>query len=80
MFTTNVPVEISILLDGAGINVYVGDAEMPTKGYTLTELTDDFLDSYCDENGKVYKDLEDDFNDLLDQFKACVSMMEDAKN
>lgn len=80
VFTVDVPVELSIMLDGAGINVYVGEAEMPTKGYMLNELTYDFLDYYSDENGKVYEELADDVDDLLEQFKACVKMLEDARN
>jgi hypothetical protein len=79
MFTANVPVEFSIMLDGAGVNVYIGEAEMPTKGYSLNELTADMLDYYCDENGKVYAELADDVDGLLAQFKACVKMLEDAK-
>lgn len=80
MFTANVPVDISIMLDGSGINIYVGEAEMPTKGYMLNELTSDLLDSYCDENGKVYEELVDDIDDLLTQLKDCVKMIEDARN
>lgn len=80
MFTANVSVDLSIMLDGSGVNVYVGDAEMPTKGYTLNELTSDLLDDYCDENGKVYEELSDDIDDLLAQFKACVKMLEDARS
>ena len=79
-FTTNVPIEISIILDGSGINLYVGDAEMPTKGYTLNGLVIDMLDDYCDTNGKVYAELTDDIDDLLVQLKACVKLLEDARN
>jgi hypothetical protein len=80
MFTANVSIDVSVMLDGSGVNVYIGDAEMPTKDYTLTELTDNLLDDYCDENGKVYEELSADLDDLLSQFKACIQMIEDAKN
>jgi hypothetical protein len=80
MFTANVPIDVSVLLDGSGINVYVGESEMSTQGYSLTELTDNLLDDYCNENGKVYEELADDIDDLLAQFRACVKMLEDARN
>jgi hypothetical protein len=79
MFTVKIPVDLSVILDGSGINVYVGEAEMPTKGYSLTELTNNLLDDYCDENGKVYEELSDDVDDLLAQFKVCLKMLEDAR-
>lgn len=80
MFTVKIPVDLSVMLDGSGINVYVGEAEMPTQGYSLKELTDNLLDDYCDENGKVYEELADDVDDLLAQLRVCVKMLEDARN
>jgi ElaB/YqjD/DUF883 family membrane-anchored ribosome-binding protein len=80
MFTATVLVDLSVMLDGSGVNVYIGDAEMPTKSYTLTELMDNLLDAWADENDKVYEELSADIDDLLSQFKACVQMIEDAKN
>lgn len=79
MFTTNVPIELSVLLDRDGASVYVGEAEMPAKTYTLMELTVDFLDNYCDETGKVYDECKYDLIGLLAQMKRCVQMLEDAK-
>lgn len=79
MFTTNVPIEISVLLDQDGASVYVGEAEMPAKTYTLMELTDEFLNNYCDETGKVYDECECGLIGLLEQMKRCVQMLEDAK-
>lgn len=80
MFTATVRVDLSLILSRSGIDVYVGDEETPSHEYKLTELTDNFLDDYCDENGKVYEELANDLEDILSQFKACVKMLEDAKN
>lgn len=79
MFTTNVSIDLSVLLDRDGASVYVGEAEMPAKTYTLMELTNDFLDNYCDENGTIYGECEYDLIGLLAQMKRCVKMLEDAK-
>jgi hypothetical protein len=79
MFTATVRIDLSLILSKTGIDVYVGDEETPSNEYTLTDLTDDFLDNYCDENGKVYEELTHDLDSLLAQFKACVKMLEDAK-
>jgi hypothetical protein len=79
MFTANIPVDLSVLLDRDGVSVYVGDASTPSKTYTLMELTVDFLDSYCDENGTIYGECEYDLIGLLAQMKRCVQMLEDAK-
>lgn len=80
MFTATVQVDLSLILSKSGIDVYVGDEETPSNEYTLTDLTNNFLDDYCDENGKVYEELADDLEHILTQFKACVKMLEDAKN
>ena len=79
MFTTNIPVDLSVLLDKDGASVYVGEAEMPTKTYTLMELTNEFLESFCDEAGTVYGECEYDLMGLLVQMKTCVKMLENAK-
>ena len=79
MFTVTVRVDLSLILSRTGIDVYVGDEETPSNEYKLTELTNSFLDDYCDENGKVYGELENDLEDILEQFKSCVKMLEDAK-
>ncbi len=79
MFTATVRVDLSLLLSRTGIDIYVGDEETPSKEYTLTGLTENFLDDYCDENGKAYKELIADIDGLLEQFKTCVKMLEDAK-
>lgn len=79
MFTANIPVDISLLLDRDGASVYIGEAEIPAKTYTLMELTVDFLDNYCDESGKVYDECEYDLIRLLTQMKHCVQMLENAK-
>lgn len=80
MFIATVRVDLSLVLSRTGIGVYVGDEEIPSHEYKLTELTDNFLDNYCDENGKVYEELSNDLDDILEQFKACVKLLEDAKN
>lgn len=79
MFTANIPVDISVLLDRDGTSVYVGDASTPAKTYTLMELTNDFLDNYCDENGTIYSECEYDLIGILAQMKRCVQMLEYAK-
>jgi hypothetical protein len=79
MFTTNIPVDLSVLLDRDGASVYVGEAEIPAKTYTLMDLTVEFLDNFCDENGTVYEECEYDLVGLLAQMKRCVQMLEDAK-
>lgn len=79
MFTTNIPVDLSVLLDRDGASVYVGEAEMPVKTYSLIDLTNEFLDSFCDETGTVYRECEYDLIGLLAQMKRCVQMLENAK-
>lgn len=79
MFTANVPIDLSVMLSREGACVYVGEAEMPAKTYTLMELTADFLDNYTGETGKVYDECEYDLIGLLAQMKRCVRMLEDAK-
>jgi hypothetical protein len=80
MFTINNQINLDIKLDSAGVNVYVGHNDIPTKGYTLTELTHDFLDDFCDTDGKIYPDVASELDDLLEQMKVCVKLLVNAKN
>lgn len=79
MFTTSIPIDLSVLLGRDGASIYVGEAEMPAKTYTLMDLTGEFLDNFCDENGTIYGECEYDLIGLLAQMKRCVKMLEDAK-
>jgi len=75
----NVPVEISLLLGDDGIDLYIAEEEMPRVTYGLEGLTESFLEFLCGADGKVYEELSDELDTVIQAFKRCLTMLEDAK-
>lgn len=75
----NHPLEISLLIDGSGINMFLAEEDTTSGIYSLPDLTEEFLDNVCAADGKVYDELYDELEDVIKQFETSLTALKDAR-
>ena len=70
MITVNVPMDLSVMLDAAGVVLYVGDDEFPTEVFSLYDLVDDYLE--CGPPTEQTEILINDMEKCLARLKASL--------
>ena len=73
-------IDVSLMVDGSGLNLYLDENDTPSIIYSQMDLVEQFLEGVvCDKDGKVYEELSYELDDVIANFKLCLSMLEDAK-
>jgi hypothetical protein len=69
--TTEITVnaEVSILLSPDGVDLYVGDAEIPINSYSFDWLVNEFLDAYG------FGAFDEEFNDEIESLASTLQEM-----
>jgi hypothetical protein len=73
----NVDIDTATFLTENGIETYIGEELAFT--IDLEEEVQEYLNDFCDGAGKVYEEAEEDLNLLIEKFKRCLKLLEDAK-
>lgn len=79
MNTIEVSIEHSIYLSENGLEVYIGNESEPALVLEPEEIVEEFLDSVCDADSKVYPEVSDELDIIIAKFKSCLKALEDAK-
>jgi hypothetical protein len=79
MKTIPTSTDISLMIDGSSISLFLGYDETPSATYELGSLVMEFLDGVCDLDGKVYEELSCELNDVIAKFEACLGVLKSAK-
>ena len=78
--TISANIDVSLMVDGSGLNLYLGDNDTPSIIYSHMDLVERFLEGIVsDEDGKVYEELSYELDDVIGNFRMCLAMLEDAK-
>jgi phosphosulfolactate synthase (CoM biosynthesis protein A) len=73
----SVDIDTATFLTENGVEVYIGNDLAFT--IDLKEEVQEYLNDCCDGGGKIYEEIEEDLDLLIEKFKQCVKLLEDAK-
>lgn len=79
MNSIQISLDHTVFLTENGLEVYIGDGTEPSLFLELDEMVEEFLDDVCDDSGKVDIIATDEFEAVVQKFKACLKMLEDAR-
>jgi hypothetical protein len=71
----NIPIDVSILLDGPeGVGLYIEQDELPSQSIPLYNLVSEYIDAFSID-GRIAEEHEEDAYELIKQLHECIALL-----
>jgi hypothetical protein len=75
---TEISVNVATFITENGIEIYIGEGDLPIL-VDLEEDVEEFLNDICDGDGKVYDEISEELQAVINIFRKCLQKLENAK-